>query len=159
VWAPVYRQFTTAAETRWLGGTLSNAGYYRVLAKGYRDVLSAWLDYLARDNHGRGIVLIGDSQGAADLIRLIQSQIDPHPERRRRLVAAILLGANVIVRAGSSAGGDFQHVPACRQTSQTRCVSPTRASTSHRAPTATTACPRRCVRRTRVQQGHAHAPV
>ncbi len=31
---------------------------------GDRDVKAAWNDYLARDNKGRGVVLIGHSQGS-----------------------------------------------------------------------------------------------
>src|SRR5205807_9072837 len=41
---------------------------------------------------------------------------------RRRLVSAILLGGNVLVRRGKGIGGDFKHVPACRSPRQLECV-------------------------------------
>ncbi len=37
---------------------------------------------------------------------------------RSRLVSAILLGGNVLVKRGSGVGGDFKHVPACRAAKQ-----------------------------------------
>ena len=47
-------------------------------------VLSAWQGYLADHNDGRPIVFIGHSQGAAMLIRLLQSQVDPNSALRAR---------------------------------------------------------------------------
>jgi hypothetical protein len=85
-------------------------------------VLSAWKDYLAHYNRGRGVVLIGHSQGAAMLIALIKSQIDPKPAVRRRLVSALLMGGNVSVPVGRGVGGDFQHVAACETSSSLHCV-------------------------------------
>ena len=60
-----------------------------------------WQDYLAHDNDGRPIVFIGHSQGAAMLIRLLASQVDPNAALRSRLVAAIMLGGNVTVPDGT----------------------------------------------------------
>ena len=40
----------------------------------YQDVRSAFFDYLAHDNDGRGIVFIGHSQGAGVLRRLLRAQ-------------------------------------------------------------------------------------
>jgi hypothetical protein len=85
-------------------------------------VLSAWRDYLAHDNKGRGVVFIGHSQGAGMLTQLLRTQIDPNPKLRRLLVSAILLGGNVTVAAGRDSGGDFQHIPACRGRDQSGCV-------------------------------------
>ena len=55
VFAPVYRQLTLAA----IGGEIPEAAARRA----YGDVRSAWLDYLRNHNRGRGVVLIGHSQG------------------------------------------------------------------------------------------------
>jgi hypothetical protein len=116
VWAPMYRQETTAALTHGLGvsGT--------VLGIAYSSLLSAWRDYLAHDNDGRPIVFIGHSQGAAMLIRLLRSQVDPSPKLRRHLVSAIILGGNVQVPVGRDVGGSFRHIPACRSIRQRGCV-------------------------------------
>jgi len=116
VYAPMYRQLTLKAISS-RGNITPRAG---VIA--YTDVQNAWLDYLAHDNHGRGVVLIGHSQGAGMLTRLIKAQIDPNPAQRRLLVSAILLGGNVTVPIGKTVGGSFSTVPACTKSSQTGCV-------------------------------------
>ncbi|MBV8597834.1 MAG: DUF3089 domain-containing protein [Actinobacteria bacterium] len=109
VYAPVYRQITLAALDHPGRIRLANA----LLA--YDDVRAAFDDYLARWNHGRGFVLIGHSQGAVILTRLVQERIDHDPSVRRRLVSALILGGNVTT-------ADFAHVPTCRSRTQTGCV-------------------------------------
>jgi hypothetical protein len=113
VWAPMYRQVTVAG--------LGHAGT-TALAIAYTSLLSAWKDYLAHDNDGRPIVFIGHSQGSAILIKLLQTQVDPSPSLRRRMVSAILLGGNVQVPVGRLVGGTFRNIPACAAAAQTRCV-------------------------------------
>jgi Protein of unknown function (DUF3089) len=113
VWAPMYRQVTVAG--------LGHAGI-AALAIAYTSLLSAWRDYLAHDNHGRPIIFIGHSQGSAMLIRLLQTQVDPSPSLRRRMVSAILLGGNVQVPTGRVVGGTFRNIPACSAATQIRCV-------------------------------------
>jgi hypothetical protein len=113
VWAPMYRQVTVAG----LGRATRSA-----LVVAYGSLLSAWKDYLAHDNQGRPIIFIGHSQGSAMLIKLLQTQVDPSPSLRRRMVSAILLGGNVQVPAGRVVGGTFRHIPACGSASQTGCV-------------------------------------
>ena len=116
VFAPVYRQFTVQALLNPVTITPE------IREQAYADVVEAWRAYLRRFNHGRGVVLIGHSQGTFVLRRLIREKIDPRPAARRRLVSAVLLGGNVTVRAGSDRGGDFDHVRACRRRGQTGCV-------------------------------------
>jgi hypothetical protein len=116
VFAPVYRQLTVVA-TGSAGGQSADA---RAMA--YDGVLSAWHEYLARYNKGRGVVFIGHSQGAGMLTQLLAAEIDPKPKLRRQLVSALLLGGNVTVAAGRDSGGDFQHIRACRRREQTGCV-------------------------------------
>jgi hypothetical protein len=116
VYAPVYRQLTVTAINSGTGDTPEA----RALA--YGDVLSAWQDYLANYNDGRGVVFIGHSQGTFMLTNLITTEIDPDPDLRRLVVSALLIGGNVLVGAGQDAGGDFQNIPACRSADQTGCV-------------------------------------
>jgi Protein of unknown function (DUF3089) len=116
VYAPVYRQITLGALDHPKRITLADA---RIA---YRSVLSAFRDYLAHDNRGRGIVFIGHSQGATILIRLLQQEIDRNPVLRRRLVSALVIGGNVTVPKGRTVGGDFAHIPACTSRSETGCV-------------------------------------
>jgi hypothetical protein len=88
----------------------------------YADVVKAWDDYLARYNHGRGVVLIGHSQGAFILKRLLARQIETKAAVRDRVVSAILLGGNVTVPNGKDVGGDLQRVPACHTDRDVGCV-------------------------------------
>ena len=88
----------------------------------YGDVLTAWRTYLRQYNHGRGVVLIGHSQGSFLLRQLIATQIDPRPAVRHLLVSAVLAGGNVTVRQGADVGGDFRHIRACHAASQVGCV-------------------------------------
>jgi hypothetical protein len=85
-------------------------------------VRAAWRAYLRRAAPGRGVVLIGHSQGTGMLTRLVSEELDGRPAARRRLVSAVLTGGNVLVPAGRDVGGSFQHVPACRSATQTGCV-------------------------------------
>jgi hypothetical protein len=116
LFVPVYRQLTLASITN---GSYGNA-QAQALAAG--DVDSAWHDYLNHDNQGRGVVLIGHSQGAGELERLIRTEIDNNPSERSKLVSALLLGGNVLVPPGKDVGGTFSNIPACRKTDQTGCV-------------------------------------
>jgi len=116
VWAPTYRQRTSASLATGLG----NDPAADVIS--YDSVLAGWKDYLAHDNDGRPIVFIGHSQGAANVIRLLRSQVDNNPAVRDRMVSAIILGGNVQVPTGKTVGGTFAHIPACTRAGQTGCV-------------------------------------
>ena len=116
VYAPMYRQITIQGLNN--PATVTAA----MRATVYADVRAAWREYLARYNRGRGVVLIGHSQGTFVLRRLVATEVDPKPAVRRRLVSAILLGGNVLVKRGTGIGGDFAHVTACRSRRQLGCV-------------------------------------
>jgi hypothetical protein len=116
VYAPMYRQETLAGIGQGSPTTKPNP------AIALADVRSAFATYLRRYNHGRGFVLLGHSQGSFVLRQLIARDIDKKPAVRRRLVSAILLGGNVLVRRGKGVGGDFKHIPACRSARQLHCV-------------------------------------
>jgi Protein of unknown function (DUF3089) len=113
VWAPMYRQRTVA-------GLSKAAPDANQIA--FDSLLSGWEDYLAHFNHGRPVIFIGHSQGAAMLIRLLQEQIDPSPALRKLMVSAIILGGNVTVPVGKKVGGSFTHIPTCSSAHQTGCV-------------------------------------
>lgn len=122
VFAPVYRQRTLAGLGRSLSGTSSTSTPGTNPDQPYLDVLDAWKQYMAHDNGGRGVVLIGHSQGGGLVTRLVKEEIDPNPDVRSRLVAAYIAGASVAVPEGADVGGTFQHVPACRRNDQSGCV-------------------------------------
>jgi hypothetical protein len=88
----------------------------------YGDVLKAWRDYLRNYNHGRGVVLIGHSQGAGMLSQLLSDEIERHRDQREHLVSALLLGGNVTVPKGKDVGGTFRRTPVCHEEDETGCV-------------------------------------
>ncbi|MEX1164225.1 MAG: DUF3089 domain-containing protein [Nitriliruptor sp.] len=113
--APIYRQVTVQGIVT--GAFRDPAA--RDLAFG--DVLSAWNDHVATSGD-RPFVLIGHSQGAQDLTRLLAERIEGDPDLRPRLVSALLIGGQVEVPVDEDVGGSFLTVPACRAVDQTGCV-------------------------------------
>jgi hypothetical protein len=109
VWAPMYRQVTlqgiaNPASVSKLGSDLA-----------YKSARAAFDDYVRHDNHGRGFVLIGHSQGSFILKQLIGDVIDKRPALRHRMVSALLLGGNVTNK-------EYRHVKPCAKSGQTGCV-------------------------------------
>lgn len=119
LYAPVYRQHTLTALVADMTGHPVAEGDSRKIA--YGDVLDAWNEYLAHDNHGRGVVFVGHSQGAGILMRLIANEIDGKPEQKQ-LVSAILMGDDLQVPPGKGVGGTFKQIPLCHAASQTGCA-------------------------------------
>ena len=117
VFAPMYRQVTLTALRAMIAGNPIPVD--RDL--GYGDVLAAWNYYLAHDNQGRGVVLVGHSQGSGVLTRLIKDEIDGKPIQDK-MISAILMGTNLPVPKGADVGGAFKHIPVCRSNRQTGCV-------------------------------------
>ena len=78
----------------------------------YGDVLDAWKQYLANDNDGRPFVLVGHSQGAGHLLRLIREQIDDNAALRAQMVSAMLIGGGV-PQPGTT--GALVNVPPCER--------------------------------------------
>ncbi len=117
LYAPLYRQATLTALRAATTGTPIPVDR----ALGYNDVRDAWSYYVQHDNNGRGVVLIGHSQGAGVLTQLMRDEIDGKPVQSK-IVSALLLGSNVAVPNGKSVGGAFRQLPLCGSASQTGCV-------------------------------------
>jgi hypothetical protein len=117
LFAPMYRQVTLTQLRARLGGNPMPAD--RELA--YHDVLDAWNYYLQHDNNGRGVVLIGHSQGSGVLTQLIRNEIDGKPVQAR-LISALLLGTSLAVPKGRDVGGAFQKIPVCHAATDLGCV-------------------------------------
>lgn len=118
VWAPMYRQTTLADVVKDGIAGLPRAA----VLESYDSLLDAWRAFVAEDDDGRPIILIGHSQGAALLIRLVRQEIDPDATLRARLVVAILAGGNLQVPDGKTEGATFKHVPLCTETGQSGCA-------------------------------------
>lgn len=114
VFAPIYRQVTLSA--------LGSGGFGEGGVVAYDDVVDAWKTYISTWNEGRGVILIGHSQGTGHLKRLIAEEIDGSDDLMPRLVAAHLFGGAIQVPEGEVVGGDFQDIPACEAADQTGCV-------------------------------------
>jgi len=117
VYAPLYRQVTLTNLVKVMAGQPDQGD--RMLV--YNDVRDAWNEYLAHDNHGRGVVLIGHSQGSAVLTALVKQEIDGKPVQKQ-IVSVILGGTSLQVPVGKDVGGDFQSIPLCHAASQTGCA-------------------------------------
>jgi pimeloyl-ACP methyl ester carboxylesterase len=117
VFAPIYRQGTLAALTAGMAG---GGGADRELA--YSDVVEAWREYLGEENDGRGVVLVGHSQGTFMLRWLLSREIEQNPAQHRLLVSGLLLGGDVEVAEGKLIGGDFARTPLCTREAQVGCV-------------------------------------
>ena len=116
--APMYRQVTLSG----LRSAMAGGGRLSLdQGPGYSDVLDAWNYYVKNDNNGRGVVLIGHSQGAMVLTRLIAEEIDAKPIQSR-MVSAILMGTSVAVPKGKDVGGAFKNIPLCKSAEQTGCL-------------------------------------
>lgn len=118
LYAPLYRQITLKALRSAMAG---GGGFPSDRKLGYDDVLAAWNYYLQNDNQGRGVVLIGHSQGSGMLTQLIKNEIDGKPVQSK-VISALLLGTNVAVPNGKDVGGSFQNMSLCRSASQLGCV-------------------------------------
>jgi hypothetical protein len=117
-YAPLYRQVTLTALRAGMTGK-PMAGVDRQL--GYDDIKDAWSYYLQHDNRGRGVVLIGHSQGSGVLIQLVKNEIDGKPVQAK-IVSIILGGARLQVPVGKDVGGDFKSIPLCHSPSQIQCA-------------------------------------
>jgi hypothetical protein len=115
VYAPIYPQLTIPSLS---SGQITLAN----VQKAYDGVLAAFDDYMANYNHGRGVVLMGHSQGAMLLISLLADKFDRIPDTRRLLVSALLMGGEATTEPGKTTGGDFANIPTCASATQTGCV-------------------------------------
>ena len=116
-YTPLYRQMTLGAIAAYsAGGDISDA-----VAVAYRDVASAWRNYLATKNNGRPFVLIGHSQGSLMLQQLIAREIEGKPIAKQ-MKLAIIPGFNVLVPQGKLVGGTFKKTPLCSRPEETGCV-------------------------------------
>ncbi len=114
--APVYRQVTLAG----LRANMANQAEPD-MSIGYRDVRAAWQYYMEHHNQGRGVVLVGHSQGTFLLSQLLQEEIEGQAVERQ-LVSALMIGGRVQVPKGKLQGGSFSSLPLCERGDQLGCV-------------------------------------
>lgn len=116
VYAPAYRQVT-------LGTYLADADQRTpCFDVAFSDAKAAFRHYLDNDNKGRGFVLLGHSQGAQILSRLVREVIDDDPDLRARMIAALPIGWPLGTEVGKTTGGSFRNVPICTSKDELGCV-------------------------------------
>lgn len=120
LFAPMYRQFTLGALRARTGGGAAPANNGSP-ADGAADVDDAWQWYLDNENKGRGVVILGHSQGSGQITRLITAKVDGKPVQDR-LVSAVIMGTSIQVPAGKDVGGTFKSIPVCKTATQHGCV-------------------------------------
>ena len=142
LYVPLYRQVT-------IGAYLHESTLEQRLAFAFSDVEASFREYLARYDRGRPIVLIGHSQGAEMIVRLVKRFFDDDPAMRARLVLAMAIGGEVEVPKGKVVGATFANVPLCTRVDETGCViayrsyeagAPISAGRSEPSPGDETAC-------------------
>lgn len=114
LWVPLYRQITLGS---WLQPREERE---RLLAIAFGDVERAFGEYLAQAPPGRPIVLVGHSQGAEMVVRLLRRFFES-AEMRARLVLAMPIGGEIEVPEGQTRGGTLT-VPICTRPLETGCV-------------------------------------
>ncbi len=116
LYVPLYRQVTIGTYV--FGGK----GQESRSEVAYSDVEDAFLHYMGQYNHGRKIVLLGHSQGADMIVRLLKSRFENDPLMRGRLLVAMPIGGPVEVPRGSAVGGTFSSLPLCTTADELGCV-------------------------------------
>ncbi|MFL9841619.1 DUF3089 domain-containing protein [Sphingomonas sp. ST-64] len=117
VYAPMYRQVTLKALRDVMAGKPLAADP----ALGYADVKAAFDDYMKHDNKGRGVVLIGHSQGSRMISQLLEKEFDGKPDRMKQIISIMPIGFNLDVTAGQRTG-TLKSIPTCASASDTGCV-------------------------------------
>jgi hypothetical protein len=116
VYVPLYRQITAGSYA--VGGEQRA----RRLDVAFSDVEDAFLHYLGQYNHGRKIVLIGHSQGAEMVLRLLRARFDRDPVIRDRLLLAIAIGGPVETAPGRATEASLANIPICSAPDQRGCI-------------------------------------
>ncbi len=119
--APIYRQVTLAGLRKQMAGPRFDPRFAFEKGPQFDDVRDAWRSYLKRDNQGRGVVLVGHSQGGFILMELLRQEIEGKPVQRQ-LVSALIIGATLDVPTGKDVGGALKVLPLCRKLGQVGCV-------------------------------------
>jgi len=112
LYAPMYRQVTLAGLRKAMMGQPPVDA-----SLGQGDVTAAWNYYLAHENKGRGVVLIGHSQGSRVLLQLIKDEVDGKPVQKQ-IISALILGMNTPI----DAQGRYGTLPLCASADQVGCV-------------------------------------
>lgn len=114
LYAPVYRQVSLAGlRARMTGKT---DAFNEPMA--YEDVKAAWNHYLEHENNGRGVILVGHSQGARMIQFLLENDIIGKPVEKQ-VISAMPIGYTYLVDRETQT---FKGMPLCGKKDQTGCI-------------------------------------
>ena len=111
--APMYRQVTLQALRARMTGQQTDADPALAAA----DVQAAWDYYLKNYNNGRGVILVGHSQGSSVLQGLLANSIIGKPAQDL-IISAMPTG----ITYPTDENGTFMGMPPCETKSQTGCI-------------------------------------
>lgn len=114
LFAPMYRQITLPELRRGMSGQ----GFTADMAIRYSDVKGAWDTYMQDHNDGRGVVLIGHSQGSSMLQELVRKDI-AGSDAEDSIVSLMPIGMTTHVDAET---GNFGPYEPCTTMDQTGCI-------------------------------------
>lgn len=113
LYAPLYRQATLVSIRQRVTTGSSDEN----LEMRYADILDSWNHYLENHNEGRGIVLIGHSQGAGMILELLRNDV-LGTEVEDQLISVMPIG----MPAHTDADGTFEGMPMCASSDETGCI-------------------------------------
>ncbi|WP_373007522.1 DUF3089 domain-containing protein [Hyphomonas sp.] len=114
LFAPIYRQRTLLElRTQMMTGQSTANAEMR-----YADVIDSWNTYMKDQNNGRGVVLIGHSQGAGMIYDMLKTDIVGSPDQAKLIaVHAIGFPTRIDPATGKAAG-----LPVCKSGAETGCL-------------------------------------
>ncbi|CAE7876543.1 unnamed protein product, partial [Symbiodinium microadriaticum] len=101
VYAPRYRQVNVVALALYMPPSPAQCweDLRGAIELAYKDVAAAFVQFVEDPgNAGRPFFLAGHSQGTMHLMRLVQEEVEPYPDRRDRFVHGYLAGQTVPLR-------------------------------------------------------------
>ena len=116
LFVPLYRQVTIATYL-----TSADEREER-LGAAFDDVLDAFRWYRAHLDEGHPIALLGHSQGAEMIMRLLRTVFEHDEALRARLLVAMAIGLPLEVPDGSTASDHLRHVPLCTGPDELGCI-------------------------------------
>ena len=114
-YAPMYRSVTLPALRARMTGQATDANP----AIAQADVVAAWHYYLENYNNGRGVILVGHSQGSSVLQGVLRTDIIGKPGQDV-IIAAYPTG----ITYPAGADGTFMGMPPCETSSDLGCIIP-----------------------------------
>jgi|AntAceMinimDraft_5_1070358.scaffolds.fasta_scaffold01161_10 hypothetical protein len=114
LFAPIYRQRTLLElRTQMMTGQSTANAEMR-----YADVIDSWNSYMKNQNNGRGVVLIGHSQGAGMIYDMLETDI-VGSTAQDKLIAVHAIGFPTTINAAT---GKAAGLPVCKSGTDTGCL-------------------------------------